>query len=177
MPDRWGISEAYFIAIGQIIIAFQRLDWGLGYTVFILKGEKGNIAKHVAADMFAAKLKLCENLFQERIGQFGERGEGLGELFKEAYLACEDANKARNGIIHAQYGFTTKFDFVIEDLKGKAPGLPIIKPADDSPTELVAIVEQIEQADAKLMEFIAQFLGHYLDEYTRGYALQPMPSD
>ena len=171
--SRWGINEAHFAAIGQITVAFQRLDWGLGYTVFILKGEQENIAKHVAANMFAAKLKKCEELFRQILGRFGERGEGLRELFDEAHRACDHANKARNGVIHAQYGISTKNGFVVEDLKGNAPGMPIITAAEGSSVELFSIVDQIEQADQKLMNFIGTFLGLYLREYQRRYALRP----
>ncbi len=170
--DRWGIGENVFIAIGQIVVAFQRLEWDLGYTLAILKGERENIAKHVAASMFATKLQRCERLYGERIAEFGERGDGLTDSFDEAQKACAAANEARNAIAHAQFGFTPHFDFVIEDLKGKAPGLPIIHAADANPAELFAIVDLIDQANEKLMRFVAKFLGLYLDEYNRGFVDQ-----
>ncbi len=129
-----------------------------------MKGEKENIAQHVSPNGFGRNLKDLVALFNQRIDQFTERREGLCELFQEAYTACHDAKEARNGIAHAQFGFSATFDFVIEDLKGKAPGLPIIKPSKDSPTELFAIVETIETARsfaAIIDRPNAWNLGHY----------------
>ena len=88
--DRWGISTSQFVAIGQIIVAFQRLTWGLGYVVFILKGERENIAEHVAKAMFLDKLKLFEKLYRERVEDCGDKG--LDESFKGAWNACDSAN-------------------------------------------------------------------------------------
>jgi hypothetical protein len=173
--DRWGISEAYFVAIGQINIAFQRLDWGLGYTVFLLSGVTENVTQCVNASMSAGKLEQIAELFKSRISQFGERREGLCDMFDAAHLACVNANKARNGIIHAHWGFNTQFQLVVEDLKGKAPGLPIIKNGGDSPAELFAIVEQIEQANRVLMDFCGLFAAVYHHEYVRGYASGDAP--
>jgi hypothetical protein len=165
--NKWGIDEAYCNGIGNIMIAFQYLEQHIVYTIHVFLGGDIQIAECVTAEMaFAKRLDLLSSLYKFRVKQIGQREPKLECLLKDALGKADKAASKRNHIVHSQWGYDAKRKLDIAKIEARRKhGLRAVRLPVKSPADLLAIVEQIEDADTALLGFCSHFVGVYHNAY------------
>jgi hypothetical protein len=144
--------EKHYPSIGNVVVAFQDIDFGVTYLLASLLNEDGKTVQAIAGSLrFPEKLKVLQAVANDKISD-----QALLERLNELVKQLNEAKDQRNSVVHGLWINPVKevsLGFYKPQIKKGVFNNFLEVKSDD---EIKAIVSIVQEAEKQLREYIGE---------------------